>query len=68
MSGTARVFAVVGIVSILLGVVAVAISSGFTFEIIGFVLMAVGVTVLIGLAFLLVGESEDRDRKKHPSG
>ena len=67
-SGLDRVFAVVGIVTIVAGIVLVAASGSFTVQVVGWVLMAAGVTVLIGLAFLLVGESEDRDRKRHPNG
>lgn len=35
---------------------------------VGWGLLGIGGVVLVSLAFLLVGESEDRDRIRHPRG
>jgi hypothetical protein len=34
----------------------------------GLVLLGIGGVLLVSLAFLMVGESEDRHRERHPGG
>jgi hypothetical protein len=50
------------------GVVLVALAGGVALAAIGWGLVGVGGVVLVSLAFLLVGESEDRDRLRNPRG
>jgi hypothetical protein len=50
------------------GVVVVAVASSVLATAVGWALVGVAVVVLVSYVFLLVGESEDRDRIEHPRG
>jgi hypothetical protein len=45
-----------------------AVDNGVVVVTIGLVLLGVGGVLLVSLAFLMVGESEDRHRERHPGG
>lgn len=51
-----------------IGVVLAAVGSGVLVTAIGWSLIGIALVLLVSLAFLLVGESEDRDRARHPRG
>lgn len=57
---TAALFAV--------GVVLLVVGGPVLVSAIGWALVGIAGVLLVSLAFLLVGESEDRDRAKHPHG
>lgn len=48
--------------------VVLAAAGGVWVAAVGWGLLGIGGVVLVSLAFLLVGESEDRDRARHPHG
>jgi hypothetical protein len=50
------------------GIVLAAVGSSVLVTAIGWALFGVALVILISLAFLLVGESEDRDRLQNPRG
>jgi NADH:ubiquinone oxidoreductase subunit 5 (subunit L)/multisubunit Na+/H+ antiporter MnhA subunit len=50
------------------GIVLLALASTVVLEAIGWALVGVAGVALVSLAFLLVGESEDRDRARNPRG
>jgi hypothetical protein len=58
----------IGIVTLLAGIAMTATDNGVVVVTIGLVLLGVGGVLLVSLAFLLVGESEDRHRERHPGG
>jgi hypothetical protein len=55
------------LLAILSGAVALVIG-GSTATVIGGALLGLGCIAFVALLFLLVGESEDRDRTRHPRG
>ena len=55
------------LVLIVVGIVLAAVG-GVWVAAVGWGLFGIGGVVLVSLAFLLVGESEDRDRARHPRG
>jgi hypothetical protein len=50
------------------GLVLAAVAGPVVVVAVGWALFGIGGVLLVSLAFLLVGESEDRDRMKHPGG
>jgi hypothetical protein len=53
-----------GNASLLAGVVVLVLASGFAAMLVGICLLGLAGIAFVSLAFLLVGESEDRDRGK----
>jgi len=45
-----------------------ATDNGVVVVTIGLVVLGIGGVLLVSLAFLIVGESEDRHRERHPGG
>jgi hypothetical protein len=54
----------VGLSALAGGVVSLTVSSGFTAAVIGMFLLGLAGIAFVALAFLMVGESEDRDYTK----
>jgi hypothetical protein len=50
------------------GIVLAAVGSSVLVTAIGWALFGIALVVLLSLVFLLVGESEDRDRLRNPNG
>ena len=50
------------------GIVLAAVGSSVLVTAIGWALFGAALVILVSLAFLLVGESEDRDRARNPNG
>ena len=50
------------------GVVLLLVADAVLVSAVGWALVGIAGVLLVSLAFLLVGESEDRDRAKHPHG
>jgi uncharacterized membrane-anchored protein len=63
-----RVLLTVGIVTLIAGIAMTATDNGVVVVTIGLVLLGVGGVLLVSLAFLAVGESEDRHRERNPGG
>lgn len=59
-----RFAAAVGLLALVAGLVLLAATSGFTASVVGIGLLGVAGVAFVALAFLLVGESEDRDHRK----
>lgn len=59
---------VTGVVLLVAGAVLAAVADATWLAALGWGLVGVGGVVLVSLAFLLVGESEDRDRLRNPRG
>lgn len=59
---------VVGLVVLVAGIVLAAVGSSVLVTAIGWALFGVALVIFLSLAFLLVGESEDRDRLRNPRG
>lgn len=53
---------------LVVGIVLLVIGGAVVVSAIGWALCGFGGVVLVSLVFLLVGESEDRDRRKNPGG
>jgi len=68
MSMTGRLTALTGGVSTIAGTAVLALGHSSTAEIVGAALLGLAGIAFTGLAFLLVGESEDRDRVRRPGG
>jgi hypothetical protein len=58
----------IGLVTLIAGIAMTATDNGVVVVTIGLVVLGVGGVLLVSLAFLLVGESEDRHREHHPGG
>jgi uncharacterized membrane-anchored protein len=58
----------IGLVALIAGIAMTAVDNGVVVVTIGLVLLGVGGVLLVSLAFLMVGESEDRHRERHPGG
>jgi hypothetical protein len=58
----------IGIVTSLIGIGMTATDNGVVVVTIGLVVLGIGGVLLVSLAFLAVGESEDRHRERHPGG
>jgi uncharacterized membrane-anchored protein len=67
MSGH-RVLLAFGIVALIAGIAMTATDNGVVVVTIGLVLLGLGGVTLVSLAFLMIGESEDRDRERRPGG
>jgi hypothetical protein len=63
-----RVTIAIGLVALIAGIAMTAVDNGVVVVTIGLVLLGVGGVLLVSLAFLMVGESEDRHRERHPGG
>jgi NADH:ubiquinone oxidoreductase subunit 5 (subunit L)/multisubunit Na+/H+ antiporter MnhA subunit len=50
------------------GVVLLVVTDTVAVNAIGWALVGIAGVLLVALAFLLVGQSEDRDRSRHPNG
>jgi hypothetical protein len=59
---------VVALVLLAAGILLAAVGSSVLVTAVGWALFGVALVVLVSLAFLLVGESEDRDRARNPHG
>jgi hypothetical protein len=57
-----------GLVTLIAGIAMTAADFGVVVVTIGLVVLGVGGVTLVSLAFLAVGESEDRHREQHPGG
>jgi hypothetical protein len=68
MSVTARVTVLLGALAAIAGVAVLALGRSGVATIVGAALVGLAAVLLTGLAFLLVGESEDRDRLRRPRG
>ena len=58
----------IAVVALIAGGVMTATDNGVVVVTIGLVVLGIGGVMLVSLAFLLVGESEDRHRERHPGG
>ena len=65
---TNRGILVAALVILAAGIVLAAVGSSVLVTAIGWALFGVALVLLVSLAFLLVGESEDRDQLKNPRG
>jgi hypothetical protein len=54
--------------ALVVGVVVLAVGSGFAAMLVGIVLLGLAGIAIVSLVFLLIGESEERDREQHPRG
>jgi hypothetical protein len=63
-----RAILVAALVLLAAGILLAAVGSSVLVTAVGWALFGVALVVLVSLAFLLVGESEDRDRLRHPRG
>jgi hypothetical protein len=63
-----RAALVIAAVSLIAGIVAMAVLSGTAQVVPGSVLFGLVGVALVSLAFLLVGQSEESDRRRHPRG
>lgn len=57
-----------GLATLIAGIAMTAADFGVVVVTIGLVVLGVGGVTLVSLAFLAVGESEDRHRERHPHG
>jgi hypothetical protein len=57
-----------GLVTLIAGIAMTATDRGVVVVTIGLVLLGLGGVTLVSLAFLMIGESEDRDRERRPGG
>lgn len=62
-----RAILIAALVLLAAGIVLAAVG-GVWVSAVGWGLFGIALVVLVSLAFLLVGESEDRDRMRHPRG
>jgi hypothetical protein len=63
-----RLALAIGVVTLIAGIGMTATDNGVVVVTIGLVLLGIGGVTLVSLAFLVVGESEDRHRERHPGG
>lgn len=63
-----RAILVAALVLLAIGIVLAAAGSSVLVMAVGWALFGVALVLLVSLAFLLVGESEDRDRARNPRG
>jgi hypothetical protein len=59
---------IVALVLLAAGIALAAVGTSVLVTAIGWALFGVALVILVSLAFLLVGESEDRDRLRNPRG
>lgn len=63
-----RLLLAIGFVTLIAGIAMTATDNGVVVVTIGLVVLGIGGVLLVSLAFLIVGESEDRHRERHPGG
>jgi hypothetical protein len=63
-----RVTAGVGLVALVLGVILLLAAGGLALWVAGAALLGLAGIAFVALVFLLVGESEERDRLRNPRG
>jgi predicted MFS family arabinose efflux permease len=63
-----RAILVAALVLLAAGIVLAAVGSSVLVTAIGWALFGIALVIFVSLAFLLVGESEDRDRVRNPRG
>jgi hypothetical protein len=63
-----RMILVAALALLAVGIVLAAVGSSVLVTAVGWALFGVALVLLVSLAFLLVGESEDRDRLHNPRG
>ena len=63
-----RIILAIGVVTLIAGIAMTATDNGVVVVTIGLLLLGIGGVALVSLAFLMVGESEDRHRERHPRG
>jgi hypothetical protein len=63
-----RIILAIGLVTLIAGIAMTATDNGVVVVTIGLLLLGIGGVSLVSLAFLMIGESEDRHREHHPNG
>jgi hypothetical protein len=63
-----RVTAGLGVLALALGVILLILAHGLVVRVIAVALLGLSGIAFMALVFLLVGESEERDRARHPRG
>jgi MFS family permease len=63
-----RALIALGAIALIAGAILVALASGTVLMVIGIALLGLAAIAFVSLAFLLVGQSEERDRQRHPRG
>jgi len=63
-----RLLIALGVAALIVGTAMTATDRGVVVVTIGLVVLGIGGVLLVSLAFLIVGESEDRHRERHPGG
>jgi uncharacterized membrane protein YkvI len=63
-----RAILIVALVLLAAGIVLAAVGTSVLVTAIGWALFGVALVILVSLMFLLVGQSEDRDRLRNPNG
>lgn len=63
-----RAILISALVLLVAGIVLAAVGAGVLVSAIGWGLFGIALVILVSLLFLLVGESEDRDRLRNPRG
>jgi hypothetical protein len=63
-----RLLIALGVLALIVGTFLTATDRGVVVVTIGLVVLGIGGVLLVSLAFLIVGESEDRHRERHPGG
>ena len=63
-----RLLIALGVAALIVGTAMTATDRGVVVVTIGLVVLGIGGVLLVSLAFLMVGESEDRDRERRPGG
>ncbi len=63
-----RVTIAIAVITAIAGVLAIALLSGTAQLVAGSVLLGLTGIALVSLVFLLVGQSEEEDRRRHPRG
>jgi hypothetical protein len=68
LSNDARVLLALAALTLIAGVLVLALAGGLVATVVAIVLLGLAGIALVALVFLLVGESEDDDRRRHPRG
>ncbi len=63
-----RALIALGAITLLAGAILLALAGGTVVMVIGVALLGLAGIAFVSLAFLLVGQSEERDRQRHPRG
>ena len=63
-----RVTAGFGALALALGVILLVLAHGLVLRVLGLALLGLSGIAFMALVFLLVGQSEERDRVRHPRG